>query len=88
MVGTRTGLHYLQNEQKRQQLKGEIISYLKTNSELSEEEKTRFINCYLQENTIETTAYKLNRDVKDIAILYYSITTSLARASFASTKKN
>ena len=46
MVGTRTGLHYLQNEQKRQQLKGEIISYLKTNSELSEEEKTRFINCY------------------------------------------
>ena len=80
MVGTRTGLHYLQNEQKRQQLK--------TNSELSEKEKTRFINCYLQENTIETTAYKLNRDVKDIAILYYSITTSLARASFASIQKN
>ena len=88
MVGTRTGLHYLQNEQKRQQLKGEITSYLKANTKLSEEEKTRFINCYLQENTIETTAYKLNHDVKDIAILYYSITTSLARASFDSIQKN
>ena len=44
MVGTRTGLHYLQNEQKRQQLKGEITSYLKANTKLSEEEKTRFIN--------------------------------------------
>ena len=43
MVGTRTGLHYLQNEQKRQQLKGEIISYLKTNSELQEQQFRRWI---------------------------------------------
>ena len=44
MVGTRTGLHYLQNEQKRQQLKGEITSYLKANTKLSEEDVDYVVN--------------------------------------------
>ena len=88
MTSTRVSLRYLQNEKKRQSLKGEVITLLKSNTTLNEEEKNKFINCYLQENSIESTAYKLNKNVDEIAILYYSLTTSLAKASFSSLIQN
>ncbi len=88
MTSTRASLRYLQNEKKRQSLKGEVITLLKSNTTLNEEEKNKFINCYLQENSIESTAYKLNKNVDEIAILYYSLTTSLAKASFSSLIQN
>lgn len=88
MTSTRASLRYLQNEKKRQSLKGEVITLLKSNTTLNEEEKKKFINCYLQENSIESTAYKLNKNVDEIALLYYSLTTSLAKASFSSLIQN
>lgn len=88
MTGTRIGLQYLRNEQKRKMMKERVISYLDTNTEFDENTKNRFVNCYLQENTIETTAIKLNRNEREIAFLYYAITTDLARASFTTLIKN
>lgn len=79
---------YLSNEKNRKMMKECVISYLNLNTEFNESEKNRFVNCFLQENTIETTAYKLNKNEREIAFLYYAITTDLARASFSALIKN
>ncbi len=88
MTSTRIGKKYLSNEKNRKMMKECVISYLNLNTEFNESEKNRFVNCFLQENTIETTAYKLNKNEREIAFLYYAITTDLARASFSALIKN
>ncbi len=88
MTSTRIGKQYLKNEKNRKMMKDRVISYLNSNTEFNDNEKNRFVNCFLQENTIETTACKLNKNEREIAFLYYAITTDLARASFSALIKN
>ncbi len=88
MTSTRIGKQYLKNEKNRKMMKDRVISYLNSYTEFNDNEKNRFVNCFLQENTIETTACKLNKNEREIAFLYYAITTDLARASFSALIKN
>lgn len=57
-----------------------VIDRLLTNvSTLSEEEKHRLRECYVQENTVYSAAVKMNRSEMEISLWYFYISSALAR---------
>lgn len=77
MTITRISKQYLEKIEKGNALRSSVSDYLKRHSNLSEDEQKVFVECYIQENTIETTAFKLNKNVRDISFLYFGISTDL-----------
>lgn len=77
MTTTRISKQYLEKIEKGNALRSSVSDYLKRHSNLSEDEQKVFVECYIQENTIETTAFKLNKNVRDISFLYFGISTDL-----------
>lgn len=58
--------------------KKEASEYVAEHSKLNEEEQQRFVNCYLQENTPESIAYKLNKDIQEMEVLCTRLAIHLA----------
>ncbi|MBE6118232.1 MAG: hypothetical protein IIY52_04250 [Solobacterium sp.] len=61
------------------EIRAEIDTLLQQVTTLNEEEKKRLRECYVQRNTVYSTAVKLNRSEREISLWYFYISSALAR---------
>lgn len=60
-----------------------IREYVKSHSDLTDAQVDRFIRCYMQNNTIETVAYKLGQPYNTISYLYYGLSIYLMQKALS-----
>ncbi|MCH4206806.1 MAG: hypothetical protein LKF79_00040 [Solobacterium sp.] len=65
-------------------MKEAVDGELSAVSLLSDPQKVKLRECYLQQNTVESTAYKLSMDPLIVQMLYYRLSIALSRQAFAS----
>ena len=61
------------------QIRAEIDALLQQVTTLNEAEKKSLRECYVQRNTVYSTAIKLNRSEREISLWYFYISSALAR---------
>ena len=61
------------------EIRTEIDTLLQQVTTLNDAEKKRLRECYVQRNTVYTTAIKLNRSEREISLWYFYISSALAR---------